>query len=1094
MVKPDLKHNYYSDLELPTTASVDDIRKAYRKLALQYHPDRNAGKEDECVPRFQAIQAANEVLSDPTTKAKYDQDRRKAGLYPTFKPNQPTPGNPYAATSNYPPPPRRTQPGTWQRPTPAAAPAGTAPSGADRFTNFPRPGNTMPRKDPAADRAQQFQAWQNMNSGTAKPRYPYNAPPPPQPPKSPNPQTQNTARPRMPRQDTKMPTEEQIRAGMRYSKPAGPGGSGDSPAAEKQSAWQAFQQANASKPGMGRNSRRAANTTPRRPGGFDPNAPGSDERPAPQSTGHYSHRNRSEDLSPGGFPPPPPGPPPGSAPQSPTADKFQRPFAPQAREVPYAEGNRKSTPYSSFIGEKLQFSSDGLRRSASTRDTTRLQPESNSTSTNRARSSSPAGRQPQPTDGPTSGTKKPFIPGAYSDSSTGTEGSSEFEPDVTETPEEMDSSASNSERPKNAGFSVSRDRPKKTPTRPSSKLNGSNYSSNATSPAFEAAGAQSDGDHPTMQQRKSSQNMYAPPSSFAYQSPSFSRGKWVANAFGSASTTRPEQRNAAIPKWAFPSSVCPSKKPKKWFSASQDATQRYYDMAKQDILWDNVSNTVQTAYLLFCHELASRGVKLDQAVGVNLTNFLALVHPRIRKTGVPQCDEAVAAVVASYPAVCHFTLPDQQADQASSANSFNFVNSDAFTSAASKSRSFDNINTKFSPDGWNGSFTSTAAPDYFAAGRRPSPGRRAPSNRGHGRAATADVPPRSNSNTPGDMGPPPPPEQPASMYTSPSDVKFNEEQWKDTFKDPSWTMPPVGSHRGTSSKTPSRKGSRLHTKTSADGVGGDGSKAQPHIVVDDDDNVEAQGSKGRPDSGGFVEEGDAMDIDTTPPTQQAEQGAASTKEPRLYAVPKSTWREKAEQNQQTAGARKASSRHNRQNTEPTLKTNLDDLSHVEPIAQSAAGLQNLADLSSTLPFQSSTTPSRTTQSAEPQKLQTPPIPRVPVPPNRLTKASWHTYALSFATYLEAYHAFNKTMLAHFDAREKQASARLLGGSGWLEAIGGDTSTSLGFTSYWKGVQEDEKVRETWNIGCEKHMEAVRQFDELRERVRKLSLQGALTDS
>ncbi|KAK4503350.1 hypothetical protein PRZ48_004265 [Zasmidium cellare] len=1079
MVKPDIKHNYYSDLELPTTASVDDIRKAYRKLALQYHPDRNAGKEDECVPRFQAIQAANEVLSDPTTKSKYDQDRRKAGLYPTFKPNQPTPGNPYAATSNYPPPPRRTQPGTWQRPTPTSAPTGAAPSGADRFTNFPRPaGNAMPRKDPAADRAQQFQAWQNMNSGNAKPRYPYNAPPPPQPPKSPNPQTQNTARPRMPRQDTKMPTEEQIRAGMRYSKPAGPGGAGDSPAAEKQSAWQAFQQANANKPGMGRNSRRAANanTTPRRPGGFDPNAPGSDERPAPQSTGHYSHRNRSEDLSPGGFPPPPPGPPPGSAPQSPTADKFGRPFAPQGREVPYAEGNRKSTPYSSFIGEKLQFSSDGLRRSASTRDTTRLQPESNSTSTNRARSSSPAGRQPQTTaaDGQTSGTKKPFIPGANSDSSTGTEGSSEFDPDVTETPEEMDSSASNSERPRNATFAVPKDRPKKTPKRPSSKLNGSNYSSNATSPAFEAAGAQSDGDHPTMQQRNSSQNMYASPSSFANHSPSFSRGKWVANAFGPNSTTRPEQRNTTIPKWAFPSSVCPGKQSK------QVDIRRYHDMARQDVLWGRVSETVQTAYLMFCDELASRGVKVDQ-LDLNLKNFLCLTHPRTGKTGAPVCDDAVAAVVARYPAVCNFTL---KADQTSRANSFTFAN-DAFTSSASKSRSFDNINTKFSPDGWNGSFTSTAAPDYFAAaaGRRPSPGRRAPSSRGQGRAATADVPPRSNSNTPGDMGPPPPrPEQPASMFTSPSDVKFNEEQWKDTFKDPSWTMP--GTNSGTNSKTPSRKGSKLHTKTSADGVGGDGSKAQPHIVVDDD--------SGRPEAGVFVDPDDAMDIDTTPPVQETAQTAPN--EPRLYAVPKSTWREQAEQQQQTSGARKSSSRHSRQNTEPSLRTNLDDLSHVEPIAQSATGLKNLADLSSTLPFQSAATPSRTTQSSEPQKLQTPPIPRVPITPNRLTKTSWHTYALSFATYLEAYHAFNKTMLAHFDAREKQASTRLMGGSGWLEAIGGDTSSSLGFASYWKGVQEDEKVRETWNIGCEKHLEAVRQFDELRERVRKLSLQGALTDS
>ncbi|KAI7220020.1 hypothetical protein KC343_g8313, partial [Hortaea werneckii] len=64
MVKADVKHNYYADLELPTNCSLDDIKKQYRKLALLYHPDRNAGKEEEYVPRFQAIQTAHEILGD----------------------------------------------------------------------------------------------------------------------------------------------------------------------------------------------------------------------------------------------------------------------------------------------------------------------------------------------------------------------------------------------------------------------------------------------------------------------------------------------------------------------------------------------------------------------------------------------------------------------------------------------------------------------------------------------------------------------------------------------------------------------------------------------------------------------------------------------------------------------------------------------------------------------------------------------------------------------------------------------------------------------------------------------------------------------
>ncbi|KXL42604.1 MAG: hypothetical protein FE78DRAFT_124911, partial [Acidomyces sp. 'richmondensis'] len=72
MVKPDIKHDYYRDLDLPPTASIDDIKKQYRRLALLYHPDRNAGKEEEYVPRFQAIQTAHEVLGDAAIKNKYD--------------------------------------------------------------------------------------------------------------------------------------------------------------------------------------------------------------------------------------------------------------------------------------------------------------------------------------------------------------------------------------------------------------------------------------------------------------------------------------------------------------------------------------------------------------------------------------------------------------------------------------------------------------------------------------------------------------------------------------------------------------------------------------------------------------------------------------------------------------------------------------------------------------------------------------------------------------------------------------------------------------------------------------------------------------
>lgn len=64
--------DYYKVLGLPNTATQDDIKKAYRKLARKYHPDVNPNGE-EAKKSFQQINEANEVLSDPEKRKKYDQ-------------------------------------------------------------------------------------------------------------------------------------------------------------------------------------------------------------------------------------------------------------------------------------------------------------------------------------------------------------------------------------------------------------------------------------------------------------------------------------------------------------------------------------------------------------------------------------------------------------------------------------------------------------------------------------------------------------------------------------------------------------------------------------------------------------------------------------------------------------------------------------------------------------------------------------------------------------------------------------------------------------------------------------------------------------
>src|SRR6266550_2073124 len=62
--------DYYKTLGVPKGASTDDIKKAYRKLARQYHPDVN--KKSDAEKKFKEINEANEVLSDPEKRKRYD--------------------------------------------------------------------------------------------------------------------------------------------------------------------------------------------------------------------------------------------------------------------------------------------------------------------------------------------------------------------------------------------------------------------------------------------------------------------------------------------------------------------------------------------------------------------------------------------------------------------------------------------------------------------------------------------------------------------------------------------------------------------------------------------------------------------------------------------------------------------------------------------------------------------------------------------------------------------------------------------------------------------------------------------------------------
>lgn len=74
--------DYYRQLEVAKNATADDIKKAYRRLAMKFHPDHNLGDDQ----KFKEICEAYDVLKDLVKRAKYDSGQYKPPKKPAFVP------------------------------------------------------------------------------------------------------------------------------------------------------------------------------------------------------------------------------------------------------------------------------------------------------------------------------------------------------------------------------------------------------------------------------------------------------------------------------------------------------------------------------------------------------------------------------------------------------------------------------------------------------------------------------------------------------------------------------------------------------------------------------------------------------------------------------------------------------------------------------------------------------------------------------------------------------------------------------------------------------------------------------------------------
>ncbi|EZF88546.1 hypothetical protein H110_01009, partial [Trichophyton rubrum MR1448] len=360
MVKPDVSRDYYADLGVGPNADQEEIKKQFRKLALKYHPDRNPGKEAEYNSKFQAIQAAHEILVDPQLRLKYDTGRLRAGYGKLYGPSRtatPTRQAPPQAASN---PFRKSQPSysSHQYGKPANAYSGAYPppppsSGAQRYASYAKAGAQKFDKvyEESRARAEAFQGFQDMKNKQPQPQMPGGW------------------------------TSFDPRTGRAQEKPT------SKPRASHQrgqSAYHAFAE----------EARKAAETpTPERSkstkakNGFAPRTAGGDEPMAKCATSYYNlrgERNRDSDPMSYFF----------STAPSPTAKKPQ-PYD-DLSDPPTPNLHRTSSKYAKSGGEKTYVPKAGINCSSSVREETASRPQTNppspinsATNSNRRHSASP---------------------------------------------------------------------------------------------------------------------------------------------------------------------------------------------------------------------------------------------------------------------------------------------------------------------------------------------------------------------------------------------------------------------------------------------------------------------------------------------------------------------------------------------------------------------------------------------------------------------------------------------------------------------------------------------------------------------------------
>ena len=992
------------------------------------------------MPRFQAVQAAHEILSDPEQKRKYDQDRANRKLSTPILPRRgPVPPPP----SPFPPPPRRAAATpTGQNPfagnaTTTQARQPPTPAHPEKYAPYGRAGAQQweKAKEEAQSKADAFRGFQQMKPGQSPTGERFAPPPPPRKPRYPTAQRPTSYAPQS--------------AGFQPTSAPRP-----------QRSWDEFNNAGRytsgtePSPGYAGLSRTQSTRTKQ---GFTPTAPGGDEPPAPRSSAYATYlraerpqASTTQSYSPESTPHSSPQMTPQRPGRSPLGNVRSSTGMEELNGPPRPVLERISTRYGGIGGERTDVSSAGLGRSSSARNSpidsrwhererSGRHPSSSQDGRNRHRSSSP-------NLGPSPALK-----------------SSSSESDI--------SSGEDLEEQKWAA------RPKAAPRRTGPKSASHDFVSRAAADGQAFNGQFPGTNHvqpPTTRETDSSRHQFRPPSRARNQPTSQAAFHYVPGYSESHATAQhvPNVENGyAGPGVASsgPNMYAPFHfYPREWSEGSRAAPARLGKTVPS--LNGFPSWAVPSSVLPHKHtpKKHTRDTMREEK------------RERTDNQRSGAVDSTFAERPYKHARFADFALSDSSL---SDTNNIESRNQPAFHSISQKIAS-----EKFSASEWNSRLAG--AEDLFRPTSSETRAKRSPVRSARSRAKSYSKTQTSpfegllnESSTSLNGG--------ISGSTKASEEfvpgRFSDD-WAEKLRyqasdacnedDPTKTL-----KRGSKDSPP--KVQQTHPKPVSVSA-----EQGPYVVASADDAV---GSTQKAN-----DDVDPMDIDDSFPRSvpSAPPGVANAASPS-----QSTATEKGPLAPEIAGLHPSHT--------AAAGVNLDNLSGVAPLRPSDTGLGDLKDLNTTLPFESKASP------AGPSRLVTngvafsslkalnlPKPPKNVIPPlEGVTQEAWGRYASGMSAYMRDWNTFNKKMLGHFEARQAQLDLTLT--SNWMSALGdgppgeeistkilehpGSGSQKAGYAAYRQWMEEDMRVREWWNVACERHRQAVIDLGRVREMAKPLAV-------